>query len=182
VLHDDTALAPTQSPEVPRRPHGELIPLEMRTSVLPRAQSQVVDRAQGPRFEPMRVIGRGGLGEVTLVRDHDIDRPVAIKRLRGASSDDQVMRFAHEVRTVGRLEHPNIAPVYDVGVEVTLKGSTYALRVPVTVKRQQDAIVASGEFGLKQTQLGLKPFTAAMGALLVLDDMRVRFDITARAR
>src|SRR5262245_50444299 len=70
---------------------------------------------------------------------------------------------------------------YDVGVEVTLKGSTYALRVPVTVKRQDGAIVASGEFPLKQTQLGLKPFTAAMGALVVLDDMRVRFDITARA-
>jgi polyisoprenoid-binding protein YceI len=71
---------------------------------------------------------------------------------------------------------------YDVGVEVTLKGSTYALRVPVTVKRQDGAILASGEFPLKQTQLGLKPFTAAMGALVVLDDMRVRFDVTARAQ
>lgn len=72
--------------------------------------------------------------------------------------------------------------VYDVGVEVTLKGSTYALRVPTTVKRQDGAIVASGEFPLKQTQLGLKPFTAALGALLVLDDMRVRFAMTARAQ
>jgi hypothetical protein len=71
---------------------------------------------------------------------------------------------------------------YDVGVEVTLKGSTFALRVPVTVKRQDGALVASGEFPLKQTQLGLKPFTAAMGALVVLDDMKVRFDVTARAR
>jgi len=71
---------------------------------------------------------------------------------------------------------------YDVGVEVTLKGSTYALRVPVTVKRQDGAIVASGEFPLKQTQLGLKPFTAALGALVVLDDMRVHFDVTARAK
>jgi len=69
---------------------------------------------------------------------------------------------------------------YDVGVEVTLKGSTYALRVPVTVQRQEGAIVASGEFPLKQSQLGLKPFTAAMGALLVLDDMRVKFAVTAR--
>ena len=69
---------------------------------------------------------------------------------------------------------------YDVGVEVTLKGATYALRVPVTVQRQEGAIVASGEFPLKQSQLGLKPFTAAMGALLVLDDMRVKFAVTAR--
>ena len=69
---------------------------------------------------------------------------------------------------------------YDVGVEVTLKGTTHALRVPVAVKRQDGAIVASGEFPLRQTELGLKPFTAALGALVVLDDMRVRFDVTAR--
>ena len=69
---------------------------------------------------------------------------------------------------------------YDVGVEITLKGSTYALRVPVTVKRQDGAIVASGEFPLKQSQLGLKPFTAAMGALVVLDEMRVKFEVAAR--
>jgi hypothetical protein len=79
---------------------------------------------------------------------------------------------ATDVRAAGEI--------YDVGVEVTLKGSTYALRVPVTVKRQDGAILASGEFPLKQTQLGLKPFTAAMGALVVLDDMRVRFDVVAR--
>jgi polyisoprenoid-binding protein YceI len=69
---------------------------------------------------------------------------------------------------------------YDVGVEVTLKGSTYALRVPVTVERQDGAIVARGEFPLKQTQLGLKPFTVALGALVVLDDMQVRFEVVAR--
>jgi len=84
-----------------------------------------------------------------------------------------VMRLrATDVRAAGEA--------YDVGVEVTLKGSTYTLRVPVTVKRQDGAIVASGEFPLKQSQLGLKPFAAAMGALVVLDDMRVRFDVTAR--
>jgi len=69
---------------------------------------------------------------------------------------------------------------YDVGVEITLKGSTYAIRVPVTVKRQDGAIVASGEFPLKQSQLGLKPFTAAMGALVVMDDMRVKFEVVAQ--
>lgn len=69
---------------------------------------------------------------------------------------------------------------YDVGVEVTLKGTTHLLRVPVAVKRQDGAILASGEFPLKQSELGLKPFSAALGALVVLDDMRVRFDVVAR--
>ena len=116
MKHDDTALAATQAEDDPPRGSSGLIALDMRTSVLPPAPTRAA-LPQGPRFEPMRVIGRGGLGEVTLVRDHDIDRPVAIKRLRGAPSDDQVMRFAHEVRTVGQLEHPNITPVYDVGVD-----------------------------------------------------------------
>jgi polyisoprenoid-binding protein YceI len=69
---------------------------------------------------------------------------------------------------------------YDVGVEVTLKGNTHQLRVPVTVRRQDGAILASGEFPLKQSELGLKPFTVALGALVVVDDMRVRFDLVAR--
>jgi hypothetical protein len=72
-----------------------------------------------------------------------------------------------------------LGDAYDVGVEVTLKGSTYALRVPVVVQHRDGAIVASGEFPLSQTQLGLKPFTAALGALVVLDDMRVKFDVVA---
>ena len=115
----EDALAATQLEDPPRRTHSDLIGLEMRTSVLPRVGSHPIGQGQGARFEPVRVIGRGGLGEVTLARDHDIDRAVAIKRMRGAPSDDQMMRFAHEVRTVGQLEHPNITPVYDVGVDDT---------------------------------------------------------------
>jgi hypothetical protein len=69
---------------------------------------------------------------------------------------------------------------YDVGVEVTFKDSTYALRIPVTVQRQAGAIVATGEFPLRQTELGLSPFSTALGALVVLDEMHVRFEVVAR--
>jgi polyisoprenoid-binding protein YceI len=69
---------------------------------------------------------------------------------------------------------------YDVGVRVTFKDSNYSLRVPVTVDREGDAVVATGEFPLRQTDLGLKPFSVAMGTLVVLDDMKVRFRLTAR--
>jgi len=91
--------------------------------------------------------------------------------LDGAHFPDIRMR-ATDVRAAGET--------YDVGVEITFKGAPHALRVPVTVQRQDGAIVARGEFQLKQTELGLKPFTAALGALVVLDEMRVRFDVTAR--
>jgi serine/threonine-protein kinase len=96
--------------------------LSMRSTVLPRlsAESLVAARGSGdlPRFEPVRLLGRGGIGEVTLVRDNDIDRPVALKRLRReAQSTEGLHRFVHEIRTVGQLEHPNIAPIHDVGID-----------------------------------------------------------------
>jgi polyisoprenoid-binding protein YceI len=69
---------------------------------------------------------------------------------------------------------------FDAGVEVTFKGETRVLRVPVSVRRTPDAVVASGEFPLTQSELGLKPFSVAMGALVVLDEMRIRFEVSAR--
>ena len=68
----------------------------------------------------------------------------------------------------------------DVDVEITLKDQVHHVHVPMQVKHQDGAITASGEFPLKQSELGLKPFSAAMGALLVVDEMRVRFEVTAR--
>ena len=69
---------------------------------------------------------------------------------------------------------------YDAGVEVTLKDLTQVLRVPVQLQRGDGSIVARGEFPLTQSQLGLKPFSVAMGTLVVLDEMQVRFEVTAR--
>lgn len=70
---------------------------------------------------------------------------------------------------------------YDAGVEITIKGQTHVLRVPITAKWGPDNVLsASGEFPLKQSELGLKPFSVAMGALVVLDQMQVRFRVTAR--
>ena len=69
---------------------------------------------------------------------------------------------------------------FDVGVEITLKDQAYQVRVPVTLQRQDGAVVANGEFALKQSELGLKPFSVAMGTLVVLDEMKIRFHITAQ--
>jgi serine/threonine protein kinase len=98
------------------------IDTSLRTTVLPRVelvgeQSKIV--ADGKvRYELTHRLGEGGVGEVIMARDNDIDRDVAVKRLRAElqSSNASVLRFAEEVRTVGRLEHPNIVPIHDVGV------------------------------------------------------------------
>jgi polyisoprenoid-binding protein YceI len=82
-----------------------------------------------------------------------------------------------------RLRALDVAAVgegFDVGVEIAIKDRIHTARVPVTLRREEGAFVASGEFPLKQSELGLKPFTAAMGALAVLDELKVRFEVVAR--
>ena len=63
-------------------------------------------------------IGRGGMGEVRLAHDVRIDRDVAVKLMRPDMRDDaSTMRFYREARIQGRLDHPAIPPVYDLGVD-----------------------------------------------------------------
>jgi hypothetical protein len=69
---------------------------------------------------------------------------------------------------------------YDVGVELSIKDQVRNLRVPVTLVRKEGALKASGEFPIRQSDLGIKPFSIAMGALVVVDEMRIRFEISAR--
>ena len=69
---------------------------------------------------------------------------------------------------------------YEVGVEITLKDQVHAVRVPVTLERKAGELVARGEFPLKQSELGLKPFSVAMGTLIVLDEMKIHFEVVAR--
>jgi serine/threonine-protein kinase len=93
-----------------------------RSTVLPRVESttgrlQIVT-SDRHRYEELRMLGEGGMGEVLAARDNDIERTVAVKRLKpGVQAASTLARFVDEIRTVGRLEHPNIMPIHDVGVD-----------------------------------------------------------------
>jgi len=65
-------------------------------------------------------------------------------------------------------------------VEITIKDQVHQVRVPVTLERKAGALMARGEFPLKQSELGFKPFSVAMGTLVVLDEMRIHFEVSAR--
>jgi eukaryotic-like serine/threonine-protein kinase len=75
------------------------------------------------RYQLEREIGRGAMGVVYLGRDTAINRLVAIKAIPLASefSDSELAeartRFFREAETAGRLNHPNIVTIYDVGEE-----------------------------------------------------------------
>jgi len=91
------------------------------------AASKAVPAAGQPerlgRYVLEREIGRGAMGIVYLGRDTAINRSVAIKAIPLASefSDAELVearsRFFREAETAGRLNHPNIVTIYDVGEE-----------------------------------------------------------------
>ena len=74
------------------------------------------------RYEVLKELGRGAVGTVYLGRDPRIGREVATKTMRGSEiAGDELEeareRFFREARAAGRLNHPNIVTVYDVGEE-----------------------------------------------------------------
>jgi len=68
------------------------------------------------RYEVIEAIGTGSTGALYRARDPRIGREVAIKLVReGTDNPDIRNRFAREARSAGRLSHPNIVTVYDIG-------------------------------------------------------------------
>lgn len=103
------------------------VTLDANTSSMLVTILEIADEAlpiQFGRFELRQVVGRGGFGTVYRAYDTQLDREVAVKiPRRGAlENSDQVKRFLREARSGGKLSHPNICPIHDVGL---LHGNHY---------------------------------------------------------
>ena len=74
-------------------------------------------RIAGGRFQVIRPHARGGLGEVFVAFDRELNRSVALKELPTslALDPDAQARFLLEAEVTGSLEHPGIVPVYSLG-------------------------------------------------------------------
>jgi hypothetical protein len=68
---------------------------------------------------------------------------------------------------------------YEVSFQVDLKGAVHVLKAPVHLALEGAGLTATGEFTFKQTDLGMTPFSAALGALAVQDGLDVKFKIRA---
>jgi serine/threonine-protein kinase len=75
------------------------------------------------RYEIIKTIGQGAMGLVYMAKDPAIDRTVAIKTIREDSNlfakdaEEVKKRFRREAQVAGRLSHPGIVTIYDVGGE-----------------------------------------------------------------
>ena len=69
------------------------------------------------RYQILSVIGAGGMGEVYLAYDAELNRRVALKVLpvQFTRDEERIVRFRREARAASALSHPNIVTIYDVG-------------------------------------------------------------------
>ncbi len=69
------------------------------------------------RYALGATLGEGGMGRVFEAWDELTHRRVAIKQLRGPWDEELKTQFLAEAKLTGQLEHPNIIPVYDAGID-----------------------------------------------------------------
>lgn len=81
--------------------------------------ADVFPRGLARRFEPVRPVGRGGMGTVFEAEDGLLRRRVAVKVLTayGSVSEAAARRFEGEARALARISHPNVVGVYDAGID-----------------------------------------------------------------
>jgi len=93
-----------------------------KTTVIEKKSKEEGVLAPGERFAGYvikELIGSGGMGDIYKAKHISMDRTVALKILKPSLSRDKafIRRFIREARSAGRLNHPNIIQIYDVGRE-----------------------------------------------------------------
>ena len=87
------------------------------------SNSAVVNRYLPPEFLRERkydiggVIAEGGMGAIVDAQEKLLRRKVAMKVMHNSGMQENLVRFIEEAQITGQLEHPNIVPVYELGVD-----------------------------------------------------------------
>lgn len=69
------------------------------------------------KYETGHVLAQGGMGAILTAREVTIQRDVAMKVMLDTEKPDELIRFIAEAKITGQLEHPNIIPVHELGVD-----------------------------------------------------------------
>ncbi len=127
--------APTEIPLTPDVTGGAAAPADQWVEL--KAELQ---QALGSAFEVRRLLGRGGFGEVWEAYDVQLGRSVAVKALRPelATSRTFRQRFHREARSVARMRHSGIVPIYHIGEAAGLIYFIMPLVEGVTLKTALD--------------------------------------------
>ncbi len=134
------------------------------------------------RFELIRPHKKGGIGQVWLAHDSELQREVAVKEIqpRYAEREDYRSRFVLEAEITGSLEHPGIVPVYSLGRDAKgrpyyamrfIKGESLSVEIERFHKKFGDAVgdkepkdAGSGDGEKKDAEKADKEDQEAVGA------------------
>ena len=115
------------------------------------------------KYNIIEMLGKGAMGVVYKAQDPDIDREVAIKTIRFDISDGQdeemLGRFIREAQAAGKLDHTNIATIYDVGRE---KDLTYIVMQYIKGQSLQQLIAKKKKFSPKEINEIMIPLCQAL--------------------
>jgi serine/threonine-protein kinase len=102
-------------------PHGTIVPPTRAPDSAARRALELLVRAGGDeRIAIVGTVAQGGMGIVHLGEQLSLGRKVAVKSLpAGTRTEAAAMTLLREAWVMGGLEHPNILPVYDVGLDAT---------------------------------------------------------------
>jgi serine/threonine protein kinase/Leucine-rich repeat (LRR) protein len=87
------------------------------TTLQHRPVGELLRGGSGGKYVVDGELGRGGMGVVLRVIDRDLHRDVAMKVLLADHGNRERRRFIEEAQISGQLEHPNIVPVHDIGID-----------------------------------------------------------------
>ncbi len=98
-------------------PNSTLKAEDLPTGMTPRELSLALKGEMLDQFHMQQFVGGGGMGVVFKARDTTLDRIVAVKVVasHSLSTEDLKKRFLVEAQSAARLDHPNIARIYDSG-------------------------------------------------------------------
>ncbi|WP_166822451.1 protein kinase domain-containing protein [Thalassoroseus pseudoceratinae] len=104
------------------------------------ASETIIDSHQIGRYRVVRLLGEGAFGRVWLAEDVELQRRVAIKEPRPErfQKPEDAEAYLTEARTVAKLDHPHIVPVYDMGR--TDDGSVYVVSKFIPGQTLEDRI------------------------------------------
>src|SRR5262245_31351188 len=99
----------------------------------------------------VRLLGRGGMGEVWAAQHLTLHNEVAIKILSRefAADTEAVARLSREARSIAKIKSPYVVQIYDFGVH---QGSPYLIMELLEGETLMDRIKRQGRFSLEEVQ------------------------------
>lgn len=140
---------PEEATVISRQPPLPLGPLP--TPALPQLLGQTLVGTRLDHYELHEFVGGGGMGAVFRATDTRLGRTVAVKVLSRDHSDEETLRrFRNEAQSAARLDHPNIARVYDVGEDCGWNFIVFEFIEGVNLR---DRVQSSGPLELEESLL-----------------------------